>query len=68
MERLLHSEKGNLRVAQHAAKADAETTGQREEVSEEGAKIFYGYTQVRDHKESLKISRCLHDLTNKQGI
>ena len=25
-------------------------------------------TQVRDHKESLKNSRCLHALTSKQGI
>ena len=47
MERLLHSEEGNLRVAQQTAKADAEITGQREEVSEEGSKILYGYTSEK---------------------
>ena len=47
MELLLHSEEGNLRVAQHTAKADAEITGQREEVSEEGTKILYGYSSER---------------------
>ena len=67
MERLLHSEEGNLRVAQHAAKADAEITGQEKKCLKKAPRSFMG-TQVRDHKESLKISRCLHDLTNKQGI
>ena len=44
MERLLQSEECNLRVAQHTAKTDAEITGQKQEVSEEGTKILYGYT------------------------
>ena len=47
MERLLHAEEGNLRVAQHTAKADAEITGQKQEVSEEGTKILYGYSSER---------------------
>ena len=47
MERLLQSEEGKLRVAQHTAKTDAEITGQREEVSEEGTKILYGHTSER---------------------
>ena len=63
MECLLQSEEGNLRVAQHTAKADAEITGQKQEVSEECTKILYG-----DHKESLKNSRCLRALTSKEGI
>ena len=42
MDSLLQSEEGCLRVAQHTAKADAETTGQKQEVSEEGTKILYG--------------------------
>ena len=44
MERLLHAEEGNLLVAQHTAKADAEITGQKQQVSEEGTKILYGYS------------------------
>eukprot|EP00435_Cladocopium_sp_Y103_P012181 s2981_g3.t1 len=69
MERLLQSEKGNLRVAHHTAKVDAEITGQKQEVSEGGTKILYACMdiQVRDHKESLKVSRCLHALTSRQG-
>ena len=47
MERLLHAEEGNLRVAQHTAKTDAEITGQKQEVSEEGTKILYGYSSER---------------------
>ena len=47
VERLLQSEEGNLRVAQHTAKADAEITGQKQEVSEEGLKILYGYASER---------------------
>ena len=57
MERLLHAEESNLRVAQHTAKADAEMTGykefiqwcliQKQEVSEEGTKILYGYSSER---------------------
>ena len=47
MERLLHAEEGNLRVAQHTAKTDAEITGQKQEVSEEGTKILYGYSGER---------------------
>ena len=47
MERLLQSEEGNLRVAQHTAKADAEITGQKQEVSEEGTKILCGYSSER---------------------
>ena len=43
MEHLLQSEEGNLRVTQHTAKADAEITSQKQEVSEEGTKILYGY-------------------------
>ena len=47
MERLLHAEEGNSRVAQHTAKADAEIAGQKQEVSEEGTKILYGYSSER---------------------
>eukprot|EP00435_Cladocopium_sp_Y103_P004813 s1115_g1.t1 len=47
MERLLQAEEGNIRVAQHTAKIDAEITGQKQEVSEEGTKILYGYTSER---------------------
>ena len=47
MERLLHAEEGNLRVAQHTAKADAEITGQKQEVSEECTKILYGNSSER---------------------
>ena len=36
-----------MRVAQHTAKADAEITGQKQEVSEEGTKILYGYPRER---------------------
>ena len=31
----------------HTAKADAEITGQKQEVSEEGTKILYGYSSER---------------------
>ena len=47
MERLLQAEEGNLRVAQHTAKVDSEITGQKQEVSEEGTKILYGYSSER---------------------
>ena len=47
MDSLLQSEEGCLRVAQHTAKADAETTGQKQEVSEEGTNILYGYSSGR---------------------
>ena len=47
MLRLLQSEGGNLCVAQHTAKANAEITGQKHEVSEEGTKILNGYSSER---------------------
>ena len=47
MERLLQAEEGNLRVAQRTAKVDSEITGQKQEVSEEGTKILYGYPSER---------------------
>ena len=47
MERLLQAEEGNLRVAQHTAKVDSEITGQKQEVSEEGTQILYGYSSER---------------------
>ena len=47
IERLLQAEEGNLRVAQHTAKVDTEITGQKQEVSEEGTKILYGYSSER---------------------
>ena len=64
MERLFHAEEGTVRVA-YTAKADAETTGQEQKVSEEGTKIFMDI-QVRDHKQTFKSSRCLHALTGVQ--
>ena len=64
MERLLQSEEGNLRVAQHTAKADAEITGQKQEVSEEGTEILYGYSSERPQgvPQEFKVFAC------KQGI
>ena len=44
---VLQAEEGNLRVAQHTAKVDSEITGQKQEVSEEGTKILYGYSSER---------------------
>ena len=64
MECLLQSEEGNLRVAQHTAKADAEITGQKQEVSEEGTEILYGYSSERPQgvPQEFKVFAC------KQGI
>ena len=69
MESILHSEEGNLRVAQHTAKTDAEITGQKQEVSEEGAKVLYGYTSERPQgvPQAFKVFAS-HALTGKQGI
>ena len=62
MECLLHAEEGNLRVAQHTAKADAEINGQKQEVSEEGTKILYGYSNERPQEvlPEFKVFARLH--------